>query len=335
MTMSSIGDLAYHLMLRTRSTTLSQNMSQLTQELASGVVADVPQHLGGDISHVLDIERDLSRLDGFETATTETKGAANVMQTSLEAIHTVTEDLATAVIEVTSGDLETGRVAVTAQAHIALDSVLSALNTSFAGRSLFSGLATDLAPMGNADDLLSVIKSEIPLSPSPLDIQNAVDTWFAAAGGFETEFYAGSGQSRSSIQLGPRDTVELSIRADDTIFRNLIAEVVTIALAGDEALGLTAAAQDGLMAQAGGTLFSQSASLTGLRSELGATQARIEEIATQNAASRSSLEMARSALVEADPYETALKLEEVQFQLESLYTVTARSSRLSLLSYLE
>lgn len=101
MTMSSIGDLAYHLMLRTRSVTLSQNMSQLTQELASGVVADVSQHLGGDISHILDIKRDLSRLDGYETATTEAQSAADVMQASLESIQTVTEDLATAVIEVT------------------------------------------------------------------------------------------------------------------------------------------------------------------------------------------------------------------------------------------
>ena len=59
-----------------------------------------------------------------------------------------------------------------------------------------------------------------------------------------------------------------------------------------------------------------------------------EEASTRLSAERTSYEIARTGLLEADPYETASRLEDVQFQLEALYAVTARMARLSLTSYL-
>ena len=62
--------------------------------------------------------------------------------------------------------------------------------------------------------------------------------------------------------------------------------------------------------------------------------ARLDRIATRNAAEVTSLTMAKNTLLEADPFEAATKLEEAQFQLQSLYTVTVRSSELSLVNFL-
>ena len=74
--------------------------------------------------------------------------------------------------------------------------------------------------------------------------------------------------------------------------------------------------------------------LTKLRADIGFSQSRIQNVSTRNAAQTTSLEYARTALLEADPYETATKLEDVQFQLQSLYSVTVRLSELSLLNFM-
>jgi flagellar hook-associated protein 3 FlgL len=128
--------------------------------------------------------------------------------------------------------------------------------------------------------------------------------------------------------------VTLSLRADDAEFRGVLRNAAVAVLATDPDLGLDAATQNALLKTAGEGLLNDDQSLTGLRAEMGYAQSRIEVASSRTSAARTSLEFARNELLAADPFETASRLEEVQFQLESLYTVTARASRLSLLSFL-
>ncbi len=314
---------------------LSQNLSQLTEELASGRVADVNEHLGGDISHLLDINRDLTRLDGFDTAIVEAGGIADAMQASLSLVQSTGEDLAAALIKISTGNLNASGTAVTEQAYLGLDTVISALNTTVAGRSLYGGVATDRAPMGTAQTLLDALEAQIAPSASASEIRAAAEAWFDNPDGFHAIVYTGADQSRNPVQIGAREQVNLSLRADDDIFRNAMLDLSMVAFAGRDDLALSYDVRASLRHDAMGSLLAGTDALTGLRAELGYAQTRIEDSAARNAAARASLDMARATMIEADPYDTALQLEEVQFQLESLYTVTARNSRLSLLSYLE
>ena len=71
-----------------------------------------------------------------------------------------------------------------------------------------------------------------------------------------------------------------------------------------------------------------------LQADFGFTEERIDETAARNAAAKTSLSLAKNEIIQADPYETVTRLEEAQFQLEAIYTVTARSSSMSLLSFM-
>jgi flagellar hook-associated protein 3 FlgL len=71
-----------------------------------------------------------------------------------------------------------------------------------------------------------------------------------------------------------------------------------------------------------------------LRGNLGFAQARIEQAQTRNESEIAALEIARSDLLSIDPYEAATRLEAAQTQLETLYSVTARLSRLRLVDFL-
>eukprot|EP01041_Mallomonas_annulata_P037918 gene37918-61315_t len=55
---------------------------------------------------------------------------------------------------------------------------------------------------------------------------------------------------------------------------------------------------------------------------LGTVQAQIESASVRNESEASALHLARAELVEADPYETALRLQEAESQLEKIFTIT-------------
>ena len=334
MNMTSLGDLAQSLVLRTRSTQLKQSMATLTEELTTGRTSDISGRLGGDYSYLADIERNLARLDGFSLSAREAAIFAGAAQTNLEKLQAMTEGLSGSLISVTSSTIDPIRSHASAQARQDLDSALSALNAGVGGRSLFGGIATDRAPLGSADTLIAALRGAVTGQPTADAVIAAADAWFADPAGFEATLYQGSNQDLAPMQVGPGQQVTLSMRADDPTFRALLRDVALAALATDPALGFGAGLQSDLLRKTGEGLLATQDKVTGLRADLGFAEARIEEASARNASARTGLEYARGALLEADPYETATRLEDVQFQLESLYAVTVRTSKLTLVNFL-
>ncbi len=334
MNMTSIGDLANSIMLRHRSVQLSQEISTLTQELSSGQVSDVSGRLGGDYSYLTDIDRNLSRLDGYAISASEAALFSSAAQSSLDRLHELSASLSNSLItfDATSTDALREHMAVSAKADIA--SAISALNASAGGRSLFGGIATDRAPLGSADLLMTELETVVAGLSTAGDVETAVNVWFDDPAGFDAIMYAGSDVVLAPMQIGAGEEVSLSLTARDPVFRDTLRDMALVALAGNPGLGFDRATQDGLFRSAGNGMLANQDSLTGVRADLGFAEARIEEISARNIAARSSLQYSRTALLEADPFDTATRLEEAQFQLESLYTVTVRSANLSLLNFL-
>ena len=120
---------------------------------------------------------------------------------------------------------------------------------------------------------------------------------------------------------------QVTTRFMDSVQRVIIASSGGV-LAGD------AVERGRLAQQAGQQLVSTEDARTTLRARIGTVEAQIEAARTRNSAEETSLGILRSDLGSVDPYEAATRLQTVQSQLESLYLVTARVSRLSLTEYL-
>ena len=71
MTTTTIGDLAQSYLLRRQNTDLKSRLNTLVEELSSGRTADIARHLSGSYSYLADVERNLSLLDGYNSATSE------------------------------------------------------------------------------------------------------------------------------------------------------------------------------------------------------------------------------------------------------------------------
>lgn len=335
MTMTSIGDLAQGLMLRSRTVQLRQTMDRLTGELATGQVRDVTARLGGDFTYLSEIDRSLAQLGGYRLATSEAALFADAAQAGLARIQDVVSDLGPVLISASVSGLAISRENAVTQAGAALEATLGALNGEVSGRSLFAGTATDRAPLASADTLLTALRSELAGLTTAGDIIAATDAWFADPAGFTAVMYDGAATALAPFRLGAGEQVSMTLKADDPALTGLARDLALAALATEPALGLTEAVQDSLLGAAGESLMAGDGQLTALRADLGFAQARIEAAEARNAAAQASLEHARGELLQADPFETATRLEEVQFRLESLYSVTVRTSRLSLLSFLE
>jgi flagellar hook-associated protein 3 FlgL len=334
MNVTSIGDMAQGLMLRSRTAEIKSAITRLTDELSSGQVNNVAERLGGDFAQLASIDKNLAQLKAFNIAASEARMFTDVAQESLSSLQDLTTALGADVISSVPSQLTTVRQSFSTRAEGDLQRVLTTLNTNVAGRSLFSGIATDTAPIqGTVDDLLDGLRVAISGLPDAADIQVAADDWFADPAGFRATMYAGADIPLAPVDVGPGDQVRMELMADDETFRDLLKAMALTALATDPALGLDVANQNQLILQSGEGLLSEQDAIAALRSDLGYSQSRIDEANARNSASVTSFEIARATLLASDPYDTATQLEEAQFQLESLYAATVRTSRLSLLNF--
>lgn len=331
----SLGDMASHFMLRRQNVRMNSEMMQLTQEMVSGQTEDVPRHLKGNYSYLGDIESKLRVLEGYDAAAKEASVFTSAMQSALEKVQRTTSALSSDLILVGNSNLPQAMQAASAKARGELGALLSALNTNVAGRSLFSGVATDATAFASSDEFLSELKSAVSGEVTLSGIVDAVDDWFdVPGGGFETTGYLGASTDLAPFLVAEGETVKLSLRGDDAVIRDMLKQTAIAALASDTDLGLSDTLQRELLEMAGATLMTSQGALTEVRADLGYAEERIEESKTRVSAERTSFEISRNDLLGVDPYETATRLEAVQFQLESLYTATARLSQLSLIRYL-
>jgi flagellar hook-associated protein 3 FlgL len=330
----SLGDLAQTFMLQRRGAALKAEMGRLNAELTSGQVSDVKAVLAGNVSYLADIENDLSTLGGFKVATSEAAQFTDATQIALERIQDTASNLSATMLTASQNAVGAVLNQISYDAQNDLGSILSALNTSSGGRTLFAGTATDGVAMVDADTLLTALRAATAGAQTPDELVTATDAWFNDPAGFAATAYLGADDTLSAFRLSDTDTVSLAITAGDAEFRDLVRNVAIAAIATDTAFGFQGSEIQDVFAQASTGLFQNQAGLSAVRANVGSAQARIETVATRNATQQTALAYAKGALLQADPYETATKLEEVQFQLQSLYTITARMSDLSLVNFI-
>ncbi|NIY96594.1 flagellar biosynthesis protein FlgL [Salipiger sp. HF18] len=333
--MDTVGDLARTLVLRTHQTRLNQEMDRLGVEIASGFVRDPASHLGGDITGLLAIDRTLAKLETYRVNTTEASFLTGTMQNALEEIQIRAENVSQVLLSVELTPNDEMLNTMSSEAESALNQMLNGLNRSVGGRFLFSGTATDGHAVIDSDTMLNELRTALAGQTDVAGVEAALDAWFdTAGGGFETTGYLGSTTSLAPMRLSKTESANVDIRADDQVFRDTMKALAKAALATDSSLALPENVKIELIGNAALDLQTAQAHMVELRSGLGALQQRIEETATRNSAERAATTIARVELVGTDQFETATRYENTRAQLESLYAITVRSSRMSLVGFL-
>lgn len=335
MTLISIGDMAQTFMLRRFSAGMKQDAKIAAKELTTGYSADIGKKLGGELSRLSGLEASLSRLKGYKVVSDTMSLSATTMQSVLGQIDKLTDGLGTSLMSASnmeSSGLLDGLVTDSAERF---KSVLASLNTKVGDSSLFAGVATDRPAVSSPEVILSALEAAITGAGaiSAADIETAVTTWFDDPSGFATVGYLG-GTASSAISISPEDQVDLGITALDPAIKDTLKSLSLVALVARGTVVPDPDTGKELVNRAGAALLQNQSDRTALSGRLGYMQARIDQAQTRNEAENSALQLARNNLLAVDPYEAATRMEAAQNQLETLYSVTARLSRLKLVDFL-
>jgi flagellar hook-associated protein 3 FlgL len=333
MSMISLGDLAQSFMLRRQNTDLKADLQRLSSELSTGQAVDTGRQVGGDFSALAGIDASLSRLLGYKSTTSEAALLSGAMQTVLETVEEMTSTLAPQLLSASSGTTATQVNAVAGEARQKLQTAMALYNTDLAGRGLFAGVATDGAATIDMETLLTTLEGEIIGAATGVDIASRVSAWFDAPTGYATAGYRG-GTPLSPQSIAPGEAADLGFTAADAGVRDTLKGLAMAALIDRGALAGNAFERANLARRAGESLISSASSRADMAARLGTVQSQVEAASVRNGAETTALQIARNGITTVDPYETASKLEATRQQLETLYTLTARISRLSLVDYL-
>ncbi|MEL7137420.1 MAG: hypothetical protein AAFP67_00155 [Pseudomonadota bacterium] len=312
---------------------LRTELERLQTETVTGQAADAPAALSGRTAEAQRLGGALDALEGYGEAAALVAARSETQQTALGGIRNVVEELVSALQSAVSSGSGTGLAVATPAAENALDVIVTALNTRFAGRALFSGDAGDRNALVQPETILSAAGAVASGAPDAQTADAAVRALFdTPSGDFETVFYTGGAGDGPATAIAEGETVRLTLRADDPVFRDLLRETTAAIaaatgsgtfeerrdLVGESALGLRTALE-GLARRAG---------------ELGVTEQRIENTRVANAAEQTQLNRALGALTGRDQFEAASALTATEDALEALYVTTARISSLSLTNFI-
>ncbi|MBN2759439.1 MAG: hypothetical protein JXQ79_02980 [Rhodobacteraceae bacterium] len=327
-------DASQSMMLRRMGAQLKNNVSKLTTELSSGQHLDKPRALNGALAHLAHIEHGL-RLSARHIETANFLSTiVSAQQEALGRLGEITQTLALDFQISKQGPDSLVMSDATARARDGFADVIGLLNTKVAGRHLFSGAAGDQRPYADPDVILNALLTSLPATSSTADIRDHVQAWFAEGGGFDTIAYLGGAEASTGIDLGGGVSVQPGISGADPALRKSLAGLALGAIGEALTPRLSAPERRSLLDMSAEALFGAEASRIALAAQTGAMEARIDEAKTRAQSTGATLEIARTELLAADPYQTATALEAATQRLDALYLVTARLSRLSLTEYM-
>ncbi len=330
----SLGDLSQSLILNRRSLQLKTTLQTLSRESTTGLAADQTSRLHGNFAQIAGIETSLTLLKAYRNISAETQISADVMQKTLKIVQDQSS-LGPAFLTVASGQSPVTVDTLGLQAARALDTAMKALNTSLGERALFAGQQTATTALASVERLFSELGTAINAAGAmtSADIDAALSAWFDSPSGFAALIYQG-GTPLGPVAVSADQTVALDITATDPAILATLKGLSLGALLSRGILTGSDVARGDLANRAGQHLVASQVPMAALAAKLGTVQTAVQEAVTRNDAEDAVLQNARLALLSVDPYETATHYQETQNQLQTLYAITARASRLSLVDFL-
>lgn len=333
MTLISSGDLAQSFLLKSNTARLKGNLNRLTQEFAEGRVSDVAATLNGDQSRLSAVSRNRALTAGYQSAGREAAAHSAAMQAALKSIAGTTVPLVSTLLTASQLSSEDNLVLTGVDARGRLDTVLATMNTAAGGRSLFAGQATNQSAVAGADTILTALKTELIGATTAEEAMQRISDWFDDPAGYVAVAYQGD-VPLAPVEVSSGNKVWLGVTAEDKAFRNMLKGLSGAALLDDPGMPLATNLLKPLARLSAEALIGGNDDMTLLAAKLGVSESRIDAANSRTAVDLLAQEMEQGDLVRSDSERLAIELEAVQTNLESLYAITARLSRMSLTDFL-
>ncbi len=306
-----------------------------SNELSSGMKDNLVDATAGDLGKLFAIDRTISTLRSEADAIQLAEGKSTLTQTALGNIHKNLADFGPQLLSaVERGDEHSSRL-IASDARYALGAVVASLNVRYGRHSVFAGAALDRQAIAPAEVIISDISAVVAGAADSTAALAAIDDYFySPTGGFETSVFLGAALDSPPFRNQNGELIEYAQRADSFELRKAIRALTVAAVASDAPNFVGTPDQLDLLREAGSSAIDAAGGIVTLRETLGFAEGRIEIAEARNRSMSGVFELERSSIISADPYEAATKFEALQVQLQTIYTITARLSNLSLTNFL-
>lgn len=335
---TTFGDMSKRLALQRQGSGLKQAVRNLSQEMTTGIVRDKSNRVNGEFSKLAGIKGAIG-MASARKASAQFAGTIFSMQQSILADlgkHAQNGFLDQTIHSPIMSSAEISRSIGVMESTF--QNAVSQLNTELGGRTLFAGTTGDSAALIGADAILAEISdSLIAAYPAGPDVEEAsafIANWFSDSGQYATLAYRGGPPIPARLDLGHGITVGFEITAQDSDIREFLGALALGAVLSKGLFEADQGRQHAMLQNASLGLGKAQTGLIALSANLGIQEERAREGQVRAEAEYTAMSIARAELLEADPYDTAIRLEQTMTQLDLIYNLTARLSRLSLASYL-
>lgn len=310
---------------------LRARLETVGQEVITGRRADVLQATNGQVGDAFLLEKagqDITRQRSMASlATARLDAAAGSISALRETLVGFTPNAR--VTFAAGGDNEFALMA--SEAEDALSGVMSALGRRHGTRHLFGGTQTTGGPLAPSDALQTGVNAAISSAASGADAISAINDYFGAGGGFETDIYQGSAEDGPRLHVTDTDSFSPLPKADDPLFRDMMQGFAMIA---GSAQAATDADRDALIEAGINMLDGALNGALAAESRIGSTQQDLERIDQSLQTEASLISATTTRLLGRDVFDAAAELQALEGQLEASYTVTGRLGSLSLANFL-
>jgi flagellar hook-associated protein 3 FlgL len=351
MNIQTVSTLGMSLQSRKSVADNQRSLLMLQQEQASGKRFDVAGDLGALGVRAIRLREMFNAAENYQTSNRTLASRLEITQSSLSNVTSNGNEFVTKIIAGLHGDVASSLIQ--AAARDLIDNMEGALNTSFGGRSLFSGSAVDAQSLqtstavngGTGLSPLQVLQNVIAAKPAVIDSATLSDlltgpdgiasifdnTNSVAAHRYSTTFYNGNTQSVTA-KIDETSLVPGGARADDPGVARILKAAYTLAAIDSSTMPsgqyrelLTACLND---------IEQGMAEIQQTQATLGLAQQAIESAQKRHSLMADMATRQINELEQVDPFETAVRLSNMATQIESTFSITARISRLSLINYL-
>lgn len=337
MSFVSVGDLSRAYFLRQSNAGLRERIQKLSKEVTTGRHSDTAKQLGGDLLGLARMDRGLTEAKAYLKVASEAASTASGMQSALAHLQEIAQQSSKQMLSdaLLGSEHNIRMVADTAAAR--LQDALSALNISVGGRFVFSGTRVDSPPLVSSDALVGMAESVVAGAANQEQALSQLQDWFdspAGAGGFTDSAYLGANGAAAELQVDPSSKISLSQTANSLSVRRVLFGLSVAALVSRGAFAGDNDVRAVMLRAAGTALVRGNAELGLDRARLGISEEVIERARVRMNTAATTLAIERARLTEADSYAAGSQLIQAEAQLDSLYALTARLSKLSLTRYL-
>ena len=315
-------------------------VERLSEEFATRRVSDLGGALRHDFTALAVAEREMGLADALKHSVEAGRRLTARAGESLDRIALSLDGLRNAAQPSLTGSVYADPEVVRTEAESALRNAITALNVTSDGRSVFAGGRVDADATAPIESVLADVRGLATQAgvTDMASLQAAVDAYFdptPVPGNFADGVPDAANQPASiQLRVGEDETVSYapSPLGEDVL---TILKAVSMAVASTQSgFAAPTEARDFAAVELPVLLSGASDAAIRERARTGTLEGRLDRALEEVDAARLGAERERDALIGADPYETGTRLQDEAARLESIYTLTARLSRLRLTDYL-